>query len=79
MRMRKASALGAAFLFFAAVGAAQEKKLACPERAEGREHRVCEMREMNVDLPALGRPSRPASAKTLSSRRMYFSTPGSPG
>jgi hypothetical protein len=46
--MRTASALGAAILFFAAAGAAQEKKLACPERAEGREHRVCEMREMNV-------------------------------
>lgn len=48
MTMRTASALGAAFLFCAALATGQERRLSCDERGEGRNHRVCEMREMNV-------------------------------
>src|SRR5204862_171455 len=34
---------------------------------------------MSVDLPALGKPTRPTSARSFSSRRRSFSSPGSPG
>ncbi len=33
---------------------------------------------MRVDLPALGNPTKPTSASNLSSRRIHFSSPGSP-
>ena len=34
--------------------------------------------ESSVDLPTLGIPTRPTSAKTFSSRRIVISSPGSP-
>src|ERR1019366_1556624 len=37
------------------------------------------MREISVDLPALGNPTRPTSANSLSSRRRRSSWPGLPG
>jgi len=53
MTQRILSALGAALLFSAALAPAQEKKLSCDDRSNGRNHRVCEMREMSV--PMMGR------------------------
>ena len=38
-----------------------------------------EIRESNVDLPALGRPTRPTSAMIFSSSEIQRSSPGSPG
>src|SRR6185295_1365841 len=34
---------------------------------------------MSVDLPALGKPTRPTSASSFISSRRSFSSPGSPG
>jgi len=40
--------------------------------------RAALMRDSNVDLPALGMPTRPTSAMTRSSRMTQRSSPGSP-
>ena len=37
------------------------------------------MRAISVDLPAFGKPTRPTSASSFSSRRRYFLRPRSPG
>src|SRR6185436_5391875 len=41
--------------------------------------RAAESREMSVDLPALGNPTRPTSASSFSSSRSRRSWPGRPG
>jgi DUF4097 and DUF4098 domain-containing protein YvlB len=50
MNLRDFSVLGAAFVFAAAMAPAQEKKLICDERGNGKQNRVCEMREMSVSM-----------------------------
>ena len=41
--------------------------------------RAAEMREISVDLPALGNPTSPTSASSFSSSRSFFSSPGHAG
>ena len=39
---------------------------------------AAEINEINVDLPTLGKPTRPTSAKSFSSTRTFLFSPGSP-